>query len=72
VPQRPVNLFEALFGGQQYRNPQAPGTRQAAQGQLQQPGYVAQSAQGQYQQPPNNYQLQAPTEPYPALRQHWY
>jgi hypothetical protein len=86
VPQRPVNLFEALFGGQQYRNPQAPGTRQAAQGQLQQPGYgaqatqgqyqqpgyLAQSAQGQYQQPPNNYQLQAPTEPYPALRQHWY
>ena len=36
---------------------------QATQGL--QPGYVAQSAQGQYQQPPNNYQLQAPTEPYP-------
>jgi hypothetical protein len=84
APQRPLNLFEALFYGQQYRNPQTPGTRQTAQGQYQQPtygaqatqglqpGYVAQSAQGQYQQPPNNYQLQAPTEPYPALRQHWY
>jgi hypothetical protein len=58
-----------LFGGQQYRNPQAPGTLQAAQGQYQgqyqQPGYNAQSAQGQYQ-------LQAPTEPYPMLRQHSY
>ena len=72
-PQRPLNLFEALFGGQQYRNPQAPGTQQAAQGQYQgqnqaqyqQPGYNAQSAQGQYQ-------LQAPTEPYPMLRQHSY
>jgi hypothetical protein len=71
--QRPFNLFEALFGGQQYRNPQAPGTQQAAQGQYQgqnqgqyqQPGYNAQSAQGQYQ-------LQAPTEPYPMLRQHSY
>jgi hypothetical protein len=77
APQRPFNLFEALFGGQQYRNPQAPGTQQAAQGQYQgqnqgqyqgpyqQPGYNAQSAQGQYQ-------LQAPTEPYPMLRQHSY
>jgi hypothetical protein len=73
TPQRPYNLFEALFSGQQYRNPQAPGTQQAAQGQYQgqyqaqyqQPGYNAQSAQGQYQ-------LQAPTEPYPMLRQHWY
>lgn len=84
APQRPINLFEAFFSGQQYRNPQAPGTRQTAQGQYQQPtygaqamqgqqpGYLAQSPQGQYQQPPNNYQLQAPTEPYPALRQHWY
>ena len=73
APQRPFNLFEALFGGQQYRNPQAPGTQQAAQGQYQgqnqaqyqQPGYNAKSAQGQYQ-------LQAPTEPYPMLRQHSY
>ena len=73
TPQRPLNLFEALFGGQQHRNPQAPGTQQAAQGQYQgqnqgqyqQPGYNAQSAQGQYQ-------LQAPTEPYPMLRQHSY
>jgi hypothetical protein len=74
APQRPINLFEALFGGQQNRNPQAPGTQQAAQGQYlqQQPGYNAQSAQGQYQQPDYNYQLQAPTEPYPMLRQHWY
>lgn len=70
APQRPFNLFEALFSGQPYRNPQTPGTQQAAQGQYQgqyqQPGYNAQSAaQGQYQ-------LQAPTEPYPMLRQHWY
>ena len=76
APQRPLNLFEALFGGQQYRNPQAPGTQQAAQGQhqgqYQQPGYNAQSAQGQYQQPAYDYLLQAPTEPYPMLRQHWY
>jgi len=76
APQRPFNLFEALFGGQQYRNPQAPGTQQAAQGQhqgqYQQPGYNAQSAQGQYQQPAQDYLLQAPTEPYPMLRQHWY
>jgi hypothetical protein len=74
APQRPLNLFEALFGGQQNRNLQAPGTQQAAQGQYlqQQPGYNAQSAQGQYQQPDHNYQLQAPTEPYPMLRQHWY
>lgn len=75
-PQRPLNLFEALFGGQQYRNPQAPGTQQAAQGQYQgqyrQPGYNAQSAQGQYQQPAYNDQLQAPTELYPMLRQHAY
>jgi len=62
APQRPFNLFEALFGGQQYRNPQAPGTQQAAQGQY----------QGQYQQPAYNDQLQAPTEPYPMLRQHSY
>jgi hypothetical protein len=61
-PQRPLNLFEALFGGQQYRNPQAPGTQQAAQGQY----------QGQYQQPAYNDQLQAPTELYPMLRQHSY
>ena len=76
APQRPFNLFEALFGGQQNRNPQAPGTQQAAQGQHQgqhqQPGYNAQSAQGQYQQPAYNYLLQAPTEPYPMLRQHSY
>ena len=76
APQRPFNLFEALFGGQQNRNPQAPGTQQAAQGQYQgqyqQPGYNAQSAQGQYQQPAYNYLLQAPTEPYPMLRQHSY
>ena len=72
APQHPLNLFEALFGGQ-HRNPQAPGTQQAAQEQYQaQPGYNAQSAQGQYQQPDYNYQLQAPTEPYPMLRQHWY
>jgi len=78
APQRPLNLFEALFGGSQHRNPQAPGNQQTAQGQYQgqsqaqyqQPGYNAQSAQGQYRQP--NYQLQAPTEPYPMLRQHWY
>ena len=49
APQRPFNIFEALFSGQH-----------------QQPGYNTQStAQGQYQ-------LQAPTEPYPMLRQHWY
>src|SRR5262245_50532991 len=76
VPQRPLNLFEALFSGQQYRNPQTPGTQQTAQGQYQaqyqRPGYSAQSAQGQYQQPAHNYQLQAPTEPYPMLRQQWY
>ena len=76
APQRPLTLFEALFGGPHYRNPQAPGTQQAAQGQYQgqyqQPGYSAQSAQGQYQQPAYNYQLQAPTEPYPMLRQHSY
>ena len=62
APQRPFNLFEALFGGQQYRNPQAPGTQQAAQGQY----------QGQYQQPAYNDQLQAPTELYPMLRQNSY
>jgi hypothetical protein len=76
VPQRPMNLFEALFSGQQNRNPQTPGTQQTAQGQYQaqyqRPGYSAQSAQGQYQQPAYNYQLQAPTEPYPMLRQQWY
>jgi hypothetical protein len=76
APQRPLNLFEALFGGQQNRNPQTPGTQQTAQGQYQaqyqQPGYNAQSAQGQYRQPSYNYQLQAPTEPYPMLRQQWY
>jgi hypothetical protein len=76
APQRPLNPFEALFGGQQYRNPQTPGTQQTAQGQYQaqyqQPGYNAQSAQGQYQQPAYNYQLLAPPEPYPMLRQHWY
>ena len=76
VPQRPLNLFEALFSGQQNRNPQPPGTQQTAQGQYQaqyqQPGYNAQSAQGQYRQPSYNYQLQAPTEPYPMLRQQWY
>jgi hypothetical protein len=82
APQRPFNLLEALFSGQQYRNPQSAGTQQAAQGQpqvqsqyqgqYQQPGYYAQSAQGQQKQPPSNYQLQAPTEPYPMLRQHWY
>ena len=73
VPQRPFNLFEALFGGAQYRYPQAPGSQQAAQ------GYGAQSAQNQYQQPgyaaqsiQNQYHLQAPTEPYPMLRQHLY
>jgi hypothetical protein len=65
-PQRPINLFEALFGGQQYRNPQAPGTQQAAQGQYQ--GQY----QSQYQQPAYNDQLQAPTEPYPMLRQNLY
>src|SRR5262245_50414631 len=76
VPQRPLNLFEALFSGQQNRNPQTPGTQQTAQGQYQAqyqpPGYSAQSAQGQYQQPAYNYQLQAPTEPYPMLRQQGY
>ena len=76
VPQRPLNLFEALFGGQQYRNPQASGTQQAAQGQYQgqyqQPSYNAQSAQGQYQQPAYDYMLQAPTEIYPVLRQQSY
>jgi|GEM_PF-583930 hypothetical protein len=76
APQRPLNLFEALFSGQQNRNPQTPGTRQIAQGQYQaqyqQRGYGAQSAQGQYQQPAYDYHLQAPTEPYPMLRQHWY
>jgi hypothetical protein len=76
VPQRPLNLFEALFSGQQNRYPQTPGTQQTAQGQYQaqyqRPGYSAQSAQGQYQQPAYNYQLQAPTEPYPMLRQQWY
>jgi hypothetical protein len=76
APQRPLNLFEALFGGQQYRNPQASGTQQAAQGQYQgqyqQPSYNAQSAQGQYQQPAYDYMLQAPTEIYPVLRQQSY
>jgi hypothetical protein len=74
APQRPLNIFEALFGGAQYRNPQqtAQGQHQGQyqgqyQAQYQQPGYNAQSAQ-----PPKNYQLQAPTEPYPMLRQHWY
>lgn len=62
APQRPLNFFEALFGGQQYRNPQTPGTQQAAQGQY----------QGQYQQPDYNYMLQAPTEIYPVLRQQSY
>jgi hypothetical protein len=62
APQRPLSLFEALFGGPHYRNPQTPGTQQAAQGQT----------QGQYQQPAYNYQLQAPIEPYPMLRQHSY
>ena len=64
APQRPVNILEALFGGAQYRNPPAPGTRQAAQGQYQrqyqyqyqQPGYGAQATQGQYQQPGYNAQ----------------
>ncbi|MFY9685449.1 MAG: hypothetical protein WAJ88_06590, partial [Pseudolabrys sp.] len=72
APQRPLNLFEALFGGQQYRYPQSPGTQQAAQRQSQQLGYSAQSAQDQYQPPAYDYQLQAPTEPYPMLRQHSY
>lgn len=76
APQRPLNLFEALFGGQQSRNSQTPGTQQAAQSQYQaqyhQPASGAQSAQGQYQQPAHNYQLQAPTELYPMLRQHSY
>jgi len=76
APQRPLNLLEALFSGQQNRNPQTAGTQQTAQGQYQaqyqRPGYSAQSAQGHYQQPPYNYPLQAPTEPYPMLRQHWY
>ncbi len=64
APQRPINIFEALFGGAQYRNPQAPGTRQTAQGQYQaqyqyqQPAYGAQATQGQYQQPAYSAQLQ--------------
>ena len=74
-PQRPVNILEALFGGAQYRNPQTPATQQTAQGQYQgqyqaqypRSGYNAQSAQPSY-----NHQLQAPSEPYPQLRQHWY
>src|SRR4029079_15879048 len=32
---RSMNLFEALFSGQQNRNPHTPGTRQIAQGQYQ-------------------------------------
>ncbi|MGB7660972.1 MAG: hypothetical protein WBL96_21890, partial [Pseudolabrys sp.] len=76
APQRPLNLFEALFGGQQSRNSQTPGTQQAAQSQYQaqyrQPASGAQSAQGQYQQPAHNYQLQAPTELHPMQRQHSY
>jgi len=82
VPQRPFNLLEALFGGQQYRYPQTPGAQQAAQSQYQgqqhQGQYQAQQ-QGRYQQPAygaqsaqSQYQLQAPTEPYPMLRQHSY
>jgi hypothetical protein len=88
APQRPFNLFEVLFGGQKYRYPaQTSGNQQAAQGQSQQQtASAAQSAQGQQKQPtynsqqpayaaqsaPSQYQLQAPTEPYPMLRQHSY
>jgi hypothetical protein len=75
APQQPLNPLEALFGGQQYRNPQTPGVQQNAQeqyqgqrqAQYQQPGNNAQSAQPAYK-----YQLLAPPEPYPLLRQHWY
>ncbi|HET7912229.1 MAG TPA: hypothetical protein VFL49_09360 [Pseudolabrys sp.] len=83
APQRPFNLFEVLFGGQQYRpSPQTYASQQSAQRQYQpqQPAYAAQSAQRQYQQPAYNPQpqlptppaLPAPTEPYPMLRQHAY
>src|SRR5262245_66220221 len=53
VPQRPLNLFEALFSGQQNRNPQLSGTQQTAQGkyqaQYQRADYSAPLDQGQHQ-----------------------
>jgi hypothetical protein len=60
--QPPFNLFEALFGGQRYQ-PQTYGP-QTAQGKPP----AAPPAQAQIPQPA----LQAPTEPYPQLRQHSY
>ena len=79
APQRPFNLFEVLFGGQQYRPPpQTYASQQPARRQYQQPAYAAQSAQSPYQQPAHNPQppttpaLPVPTEPYPMLRQHAY
>ena len=71
APQRPFNLFEALFDGQQYRNPQAPGTQQAAQGQYQ-PGAVRSGRVTTRSQRKASTSCSAPTEPYPMLRQHSY
>jgi len=79
------NLFEVLFGGQQYPyTSQTNANQQTAQGQYQQaaqqPAYSAQPPQPQppqapkppRQPPTQSYPLQAPTEPYPQLRQHSY
>ena len=64
APQRPISLFEALFGGQQYRYPQTPSTQQAAQGQYQgqyqQPAYAAQLQQQQATQPVGDPYLSRP------------
>lgn len=74
--QRPFNLFEVLFGGQQYRYQPPAYSAQSAQGQYQQPTYgTQQPAQGQYQQPAYGNQQatpQTPVEPYPVSRQHIY
>lgn len=74
--QRPFNLFEVLFGGQQYRYQPPAYSAQSAQGQYQQPTYgTQQPAQGQYQQPAYGNQQatpQTPVEPYPMSRQHIY
>jgi len=74
--QRPLTLFDALFGGpqRQYRSP-AYGPAQSAQA-YQQPTYgLQQPGQNQYQEPLGGGQQstqQEPIELYPMLRQQYY